>query len=207
MNVDLSKIEAIIFDLGGVILDIDINGTFDKFKKLGIGSGQEGLKTIKTDSTFMLFETGKISADEFRNRVRMVSEKDFSNQEFDKVWNSLILAFPEPNIRLLEEVKNKYRTFLMSNTNALHLTYYSKMLYDNFGYNSLDELFEKAYFSHTSGMRKPDAEFFKYIINENQLKPETTLFVDDFEENIASAEALGLKTYHITDGKSILDLS
>ena len=206
MNFDLKKIDALIIDLGGVILDIDIEGTFKKFKNLGIGPGQPGLELIKENNIFTGFEIGKYTPEQFRNEIRKVSSSEFTDTEFDDVWNSMILTYPADRISALEKFKIKYRTFLMSNTNEIHYHFYSKLLSNSSGYENLDELFEKAYYSHTSGMRKPDTKFFEHILNENNLKAERTLFIDDFIENIEAAQSLNIKTYHISNGHSLVDL-
>jgi len=206
MNFDLKKIDALIIDLGGVILDIDIEGTFDKFKSLGIGPDQPALKLIKENKIFTGFERGEFTPVQFRNEVRKISSSEFSDEEFDEIWNSMILSYPKDRIAALEEFRFKYRTFLMSNTNEIHYHFYSKVLNDSFGYEHLDELFEKAYYSHTSGIRKPDPKFFELILKENNLKAETTLFVDDFIENIEAAQSLNIQTHHISNGSSLVDL-
>jgi glucose-1-phosphatase len=206
MDFDLKKIDALIIDLGGVILDIDIEGTFEKFKKLGIGPGQSGLHLIKQNDVFTNFEKGKYTPEQFRNEIRKVSKAEFSDEEFDEIWNSMILFYPVDRITALEKFRIKYRTFLMSNTNEIHFHSYSKMLCQSFGYDYLDDLFEKAYYSHTSGMRKPDVAFFKHILKENNLQAERTLFVDDFIENIEAAKSLNINTYHITNGHALVDL-
>jgi glucose-1-phosphatase len=206
MQLNRRKIEAIIFDLGGVILNIDINGAFQKFRSIGVGLHQDGIEIIKNNGIFIGFEIGKTSPGDFRQQIRGLSQYPFSDEEFDTVWNSIILDFPIENIRFLEQIRTKYRTFLMSNTNQIHYEYYNKQLSDIFGHPSLDVLFEKAYYSHTSGMRKPDTEFFLHILQENLLAPEKTLFVDDFIENIEAARQVGLQTFHISNGNKILDL-
>lgn len=206
MNLDLAKIDAIIFDLGGVILDINIEGVFKKFKDAGIGNGKPGLEVIKTNKAFTQFETGKITPAEFRDEIRKDSKNDFTDEVFDSIWNSMLLPYSKERIVFLEKIRLKYRTFLMSNTNIIHFETYSKTLNDNFGYRHLDDLFEKAYYSHTSGMRKPDTAFYELILKENRLIAENTLFVDDFIENIKAAESLNIKTYHIANGNTILDL-
>jgi len=207
MNFNGNKIEAIIFDLGGVILNIDIVSGFQNFKSIGIGLDQEPHYIIKNNDVFLKYEVGEISTEVFRDELRKIAHNNFKDEEFDFAWNSILQDFPTENIRFLENLKSKYRTFLMSNTNPMHIGSCSKKLRESFGYNSLADLFEKAYYSHTSGMRKPHSEFFELILQENCLNPETTLFVDDFIENIETAQKLGLQTYHIDNGRKILDLN
>lgn len=206
MTPNLNNINAIIFDLGGVILNIDIEGTFEKFKQIGLDLTKDALDTLKNNDFFNAFERGESTPEEFRSQLNKLANTSVSDKEFDDVWNSMILDYPKGNIKILEKLKMKYRTFLMSNTNKIHFDFYSQQLHQNFGYQYLDELFEKAYYSHTSGMRKPEARFFEHILNENGLKPEETLFVDDFIENIQAAKDLGIQTYHISNGNSMIDL-
>ncbi|MDF1550911.1 MAG: HAD family phosphatase, partial [Bacteroidales bacterium] len=132
MNLDLAKIDAIIFDLGGVILDINIEGVFKKFKDAGIGNGKPGLEVIKTNKAFTQFETGKITPEEFRDEIRKDSKNDFTDEMFDSIWNSMLLPYSKERIVFLEKIRLKYRTFLMSNTNIIHFETYSKTLNDNF---------------------------------------------------------------------------
>jgi putative hydrolase of the HAD superfamily len=208
MNLNGNKITAIIFDLGGVILNIDLHEPFERLKTLlGVGLQQNGLHIIKNNDIFLRFEIGAISPVEFRNELRKISTKSFDDDEFDKVWNSIILDYPEDNVRFLENIKSRYRTFLMSNTNEIHYDYYSKTLNHHFGYKDLGELFEKAYYSHSSGMRKPNNNFFEYILKENDLKAENTLFIDDFAENIEAANKLGFNTIHLINGMRISDIN
>lgn len=208
MNINGNIIEAIIFDLGGVILNIDLHGPFERLKTLlGIDLQNNGLYIIRNNEIFKRFEIGEISPCEFRNELRKISRKPFDDAEFDKVWNSIILDYPEDNIRFLEKVKSRYRTFLMSNTNEIHYEYYSKTLNHHFGYKDLGELFEKAYYSHSTGMRKPNNDFFEHILKENGLNAKNTLFIDDFAENIGAANQLGFNTIHLINGMKISDIS
>ena len=170
MEFDLRKIDALIIDLGGVILDIDIEAPFKKFRELGIGSGKLGMHEIKKNEVITGFEIGKYTPEQFRNEFRKISKAQFSDEEFDDIWNSMLLFYPVDRVTALEKFKVKYRTFLMSNTNEIHYHFYSKMLSESFGYEYLDELFEKAYYSHTSGMRKPNVEFFEAHTKRKQLR-------------------------------------
>ena len=207
MIINGNNIEAIIFDLGGVILNIDLNGPFEKLKKLlGIDTKHDGLNIIKNNPVFLTFETGQISPQQFRDELRKISSNVFSNTEFDEIWNSIILDYPESNIRFLEKIKPLYRTFLMSNTNEIHYHFYSNSLEQKFGHKNLDSLFEKAYYSHISGMRKPDIIFYDYILSQNGLNPQNTLFIDDFKENIEAANQLGINTIHLINGMKISDI-
>ncbi len=204
MKIEQFEINNIIFDLGGVILEIDIKSAFNKFSQMGISS-DKGFGKIKNNDLFKAYEIGALSTEEFRNEIRKGSKSAFDTNHFDKIWNSIILNYPAENILILENLKPRYRTFLMSNTNELHYLHYNNILHDKYGYQNLDQLFEKTYYSHTSKMRKPESRFFKLILSENNLEPEKTLFIDDFIENIEAADLLGIKTLHLKDGNKLID--
>jgi len=197
MNKISNNINAIIFDLGGVILDIDFPKIKESFKMLGFNDLEESFKLFQENQIFQKFERGEIEPQVFRNEMRKACPRPFSDKQFNEVWNSLLIGYPEENIKILQKLKNNYRTFLMSNTNEIHYQSYTQTLKDNFGIEKLDDLFEKAYYSHTFGMRKPDKEFFELLIIENELNVERTLFIDDFEENINAAKEIGLQTIHL----------
>ncbi len=197
MNKINNNTEAIIFDLGGVILDIDLGKIKEGFKILGFENMDESFKLFKHNHIFEKFEKGEVSPQVFRNEIRKACPHAFSDRQFDNIWNSILINFPKENIELLKALKTKYRTFLLSNTNEIHYKHYTKMLNDNFGIDKLDNFFEKAYYSHTSKMRKPDREFFELIIKENNLNTDKTVFIDDFPENIQTAQKMGLQTIYL----------
>ena len=197
----LNNIDNIIFDLGGVILEIDLDIIKKGFISLGFNQLESGIELFKHNKTFQKFEKGQIEPQTFRNEIRKACPKPFSNTQFDQVWNSVILNYPKENIQLLKVLHEKYATFLLSNTNEIHYNFYTEILKEKFSIKKLDLLFNKAYYSHTSGMRKPDTEFFKLVLHENNLKPEKTLFIDDFKENIEAAKSLKIKTIHLNDFK------
>jgi len=194
----LKNIDNIIFDLGGVILEIDLDIIKQGFISLGFNQMESGIELFKHNPIFQKFEKGEIEPQVFRNEIRKVCPKPFSDTQFDEVWNSVIIGYPNKNIQILKELQKNYATFLLSNTNEIHYDFYTELLKQNFGIESLDALFQKAYYSHTSGMRKPDKDIFEQVLSENSLKASNTLFIDDFEENIETAKSLGIKTIHLT---------
>lgn len=201
MNKLKKDTEAIIFDLGGVILNIDLEKIKEGFKELGFKDINESFKLFKYNHIFEKFEKGELSPQVFRNEIRKASPIAFPDRHFDNIWNSILLNFPKENISLLKSLKTQYRTFLLSNTNEIHYKYYTKMLNDNFGVEKLDVFFEKAYYSHISKMRKPDKSFFEHVLKENKLNAAKTLFIDDFPENIQAAKELGFQTIYLNGFK------
>ncbi len=200
------NIRNIIFDLGGVILNIDYNKTAEAFKSLGLKNYDELYTQFKQISVFDDLECGFISHEEFYDEVRKLSKLDVSNEQIRDAWNAMLLDFPKKRLELLKKLRDKYRLFLCSNTNEIHLEFYNNVLYKSFGIKSLGDILEKEYYSHKVGMRKPNADIFNLILKENNLKTEETLFIDDSPQHIETAKALGLKTIYLEKGMDIVDI-
>jgi len=204
--VDISNINNIIFDLGGVILNIDYNKTAKAFKSLGIKNHNEMYTQFNQISLFDDLEVGKITPAFFRTKIKELCKINISDIEIDNAWNAMLLDFPKKRLDLLNELKNKYRLFLLSNTNEIHLIDYQKQLQKKFNLNSLEKFFEKEYYSHVVGLRKPNKEIFEMVLNENKLIASETLFIDDSIQHIEGAKLVGINTYHLTKGESITDI-
>jgi putative hydrolase of the HAD superfamily len=200
----MQNIKNIIFDLGGVILNIDIKRTEDALKELGVDNFYEYMTQFQINSFFREYEMGKIDDAEFIRSIQSLSAKELPEEAAINAWNALLLDFPQERIELLKKLKEKYRLFLLSNTNAIHHRQFQQQLYLQTG-SYLEDLFEKTYYSHTVKLRKPDVAIFQLVINENKLNPAETLFVDDTEENMSGAKAAGLQVLHLQQGASILD--
>ncbi|MBR6879074.1 MAG: HAD family phosphatase [Bacteroidales bacterium] len=200
------KIKNIIFDLGGVVLDIDESITIHELQKKGI-NGQ----TLMHDPQFLAidgkFERGIISAPTFRKQVKqLIGKENLSDPDFDFIWNSMLLDIPRERIQALEQIKEHYNIFLMSNTNEIHYDLYVRDLQLRFGYKQFDDLFDKSYFSFDVHLMKPDPLFFEYIIDNQGLKPKETLFIDDTKANIDVASQLGIHTYLIRRDELVRNL-
>jgi FMN phosphatase YigB (HAD superfamily) len=198
-------IKNIIFDLGVVLLDIDFQRTIDEFKKLGISNINEIFSGYSQKEFFDYFEKGLISPEEFRDEVRKLLKTPVSDEIINHAWNAMILDFPQERINLLISIKNSFKIFLLSNTNAIHFPVYNKLLNEKFHIGNLSELFEKAYYSYRLGLRKPDKEIFELVLNENKLIPSETLFIDDSPQHIATAEKLGINTFLLKPPQTIID--
>ncbi|HRO44540.1 HAD family phosphatase [Agriterribacter sp.] len=202
----MQNIENLIFDLGGVILTLDMPRAEQHFTALGVKDYNTLFRSGNVSSFFKDYEVGGISDAEFLEALRNLAALPLTDEELVAAWNAMLGHFPEERIALLSKLKNKYRSFLFSNTNALHLITFRKMYTDAFNGNVFDDHFEKAYYSHLLRMRKPDKESYEHIIRENNLDPSKTVFIDDSILNIEGAEAAGLKGIHIKPGTSILDI-
>ncbi len=198
-------IKNIIFDFGGVILNIDHKKTEDAFIKLGVKDFDKKYSQASQSQLFDHLEIGMITEDEFlkaiKNIIPHASDEDILN-----AWNAILLDLPEKRINLLEEVRKNYWTYLISNTNEIHYHRYSQQLRDQYYYDDFSELFDKVYFSFQIAMRKPNKEIFEYVLGENELNPEETLFIDDTEIHLATAASMGMHTYLLKKGKDITDL-
>ena len=202
----MTSYKNIIFDLGGVILNIDYNLTANAFKKLGIENYNDLYTQFNQISLFDDLEIGKISPNFFRTKIKELCKINISDTEIDNAWNAMLLDFPKERLDLLNKLKNKYRLFLLSNTNEIHLIDYQNQLQEKFNINNLGEFFEKEYYSHIVGLRKPNKEIFEMVLNENKLNASETLFIDDSIQHIEGAKLVGINTYHLTKGESIIDL-
>jgi len=197
-KLELSGIKNIIFDLGGVIIDIHYQKTIEQFKKLGFIDFETIYTNIKQSHLFDLVETGKIPPHSFRMELRKY-RNNLTDSQIDKAWNAMIGEMPYQNVNLLKLLRLKYRTFLLSNTNAIHIEYFLNYITQKFDYNPLPEMFEHTYYSHEIGYRKPDLNSYNYVIMDAGLNASETLFIDDLEANIIGAREAGLKTFHITE--------
>lgn len=208
MNFNLNTIHNIIFDLGGVILNIDPQRTIDEMAKIGIKNFDRIYSQIKQNHVFDNLEKGLISENEFVTAIQEYSGIKANPEEIIRCWNSLLLDFPQNRIKLLQRLNQseRHNTYLLSNTNGIHKKVYNQMLKDQFKIDGLEALFSKAYFSHEIHMRKPDREIFEYILQDSNMEPEKTLFIDDSEANTQAAQKLGIKTYLVDPENSITAL-
>lgn len=201
---DLSGIKNIIFDLGGVILDIDVVRTIQGFEGFGL-VGISDASIVHSSYPFLeKYETGRISTEDFRNELRKAAGTAVADESIDAVWNDMLVGFEPQKIDLLRSLRPQYRLFLLSNTNAMHEVMYNKMLREATGVDNLSELFDAVFYSHRINMRKPDREIFEHVLKTASLVPEETLFIDDSRVHIESASQLGIVCYHLAPGDSLL---
>ena len=197
---------AIIFDLGGVILNIDYTKTIEAFKRLGVSDFDALYTQAKQNNVFDDFEVGKISENEFRDYIREVSNVNLTNTQIDVAWNSMLLDLPASRLELLRKLKQSHVIYLYSNTNSIHLKAFRQIIKSQ--YNNellLESLFLKTYYSHELDMRKPNTNGFLKILSNHDLSPGSTLFIDDSEQHLKGAESIGLQTVWLKD-KTIEEL-
>jgi putative hydrolase of the HAD superfamily len=192
------QFKNIIFDLGGVLLDLEVQKTYEAFSKL-TGIPVAEVKSILGEShLFLEYEKGNVTDDLFRAQAKDILGLACSDFIFDNAWNQMLGDLPMKRLELLSLLKGTHRTFLLSNTNQIHKTHFSSVVKQNSGGTELDNFFTKAYYSHLIKMRKPDSEIFEFVLSENKLVADETIFLDDNISNLGGAEKLGIKTHLIT---------
>lgn len=197
------KIEAIIFDFGGVFLDIDYKKTSRAFKDLGMAHFDNYYQQSFTNPLFADFETGKADDKKWLDGLRSESGCNLTDQQMINAWNAMLGKFRPTSIEFIKTLKNKLPLFLLSNTNVIHHEAFHNIHEQQFGNRKFDNGFDKAYYSHIIQIKKPDAAAYEIILNENGLKASTTLFIDDTEKNIIGAKALGLQTLFLENNRLV----
>lgn len=202
----MNGIKNIIFDLGGVLLNLDIPKTEETFVQMGAPRFSELFALGHATSFFKDYEVGRINDETFIDELQKLAGKQHPRETVVAGWNAMLLDFPAERIALLDQLRTRYQLFLFSNTNAIHLTAFHKKFETAFNGRSLDDLFERSYYSHLINLRKPDVAAFNYVVNDSRLNPAETLFIDDTLINIEGARAAGLQGIHLGPGKTILDI-
>jgi putative hydrolase of the HAD superfamily len=193
----MAQIKNIIFDLGGVLLDLDFQRSIDAFEKLGLKNFENMFSQFKADELFAKLETGRLSEAAFYEAVKKRTEKTITEPEIDLAWNALILNFRTESLVQLEKLAAGHKLYLLSNTNSIHLKYFKKLFTRQTGKPLLDAYFNKAWYSNEVGLRKPGKEIFEFVLQEENLTAAETLFIDDTITNIETAQQLGIKTHHL----------
>lgn len=187
-------INTIIFDFGDIFINLDKEAPIVEFSKLGLKEWTEDL-----DQLNLSFEKGKISELQFIEGFQKHMPKA-SIDEIRKAWNTILLDFPLYRLEFLQMLSQKYRLFLLSNTDAIHIDRFQHKAGITF-YREFYQCFERVYFSFELGMRKPEAEIFNYLVKQHELTPKRTLFIDDKKENTDAALALGFQVWNLQVGK------
>lgn len=203
----MQKIKNIIFDLGGVFIDIDFNKTKTAFEANGITDYATKFSQHHASPMFQDFETGQLSAKEFLDAFRDTFHTHLSDTEIINAWNAMLGHFAPSKIEWLENVNKNYRTYLFSNTNILHQQQFEPRFVQEIG-RPLQDYFLHTYYSHDLGLRKPTVESFEKILQEQNLDRSETLFVDDTIGNIEGAQRAGLATFFLdlANGKKLQDI-
>ncbi|MCG8308264.1 MAG: HAD family phosphatase [Cytophagales bacterium] len=192
------EIENIIFDLGGVIINLNIENTFRKFSELF-------KKDISVDifsdhrkyGFFRAYEVGRISDEEFRGHIRELAGFPVEDRQIDDAWIAMLMEIPEDRISWIYEATRRYNCVVLSNTNSIHVKYFEAFFNKVTPYGYPKDVWQKLYYSHEIGERKPDAAAFEYVLNDSGFDPSKTVLFDDLKDNLESANKLGIRTEYV----------
>ena len=199
-------IKNIIFDLGGVIYDIRYENIPEAFARMGAGNLVSLYSKAKQTDFIDRYEEGLISSDDFCEEIRRLSEVPLTNEQIKEAWNAILIDVPVPRVDLLLKLKERYNLYLFSNTNQFNYDCFTAHLKQKYGFDFFETIFKAAYFSHILHIRKPKVEGFQRIMQEQQLNPAETLFIDDSPQHVEGARRCGLQAYHLKDGETIESL-
>lgn len=197
------NIRHIIFDLGGVLLNIDYNLTEKAFREAGIENFGAIYSQLQQTPVFDDFETGKIDDETFIKAMQQAAGRPMTQEQIIAAWNAMLLDFPLRRLQLLQQLRNYHDLFLLSNTNSIHETAFNNILMREHRIPNLGVFFDRVYLSHRVGLRKPMREIFSRVLEENGLKPEHTLFIDDSPQHTEGAKTLGIQTIFLEKGMTI----
>lgn len=202
----LGGITSIIFDFGGVILNLNEQLTYQALMKLLRCNEQQLKHYFAHNAAFHNYECGLISTGEFIRYIQSCATHVVTSKEIADAWNAMLLDFPPAHVDLLLQLKTQYRTFLLSNTNDLHEIAFTQNMKEQGIQYSIHDLFERVYYSHTLHLNKPNVEIYEAVIRRENLNPAHTLFLDDKPENLEGAEKAGLRTQLIDTNNTILSI-
>ena len=200
-----NSIKNIIFDLGGVLFNIDYLKTIDAFKKIGIPNFDSIYSQAKQSNLFDLFETGKMTEKTFIENLKKQLPPHINNKEIIDAWNAMLINLPKDRVELLKKLKHNYTIVLLSNTNETHINAFEQIILKQNNLKGLEPLFNKVYYSSRIGLRKPTADCFNYVLENSKFNKNETVFFDDSIQHIEGSIAVGIKALHVDKTKTILD--
>jgi FMN phosphatase YigB (HAD superfamily) len=205
-SINASHYEAILFDLGGVLINLDYSLTEKAFVALGLAEAEFWNLQKSHSKLINDFETGQISSSYFINGILPLCRQGTSPNQVVAAWNAMILDFPKDRMNWLLNFSKNHRIFLLSNTNDLHMQRVNRRLVESTGNATIDIYFEKSFFSHEIEMRKPDVHTFQWVCDVMNVLPEKILFIDDSQQHVLSAKSLGINTILLDKGEEVADL-
>jgi glucose-1-phosphatase len=202
----LKTIKNIIFDLGGVIINLDYEATIYEFNKLSSISFETIYSQKSQMELFNQFDKGEISDYDFFKEIRQLIRYKGADEDLLSAWNAMLLGVPDERLDVLIDAKQNYRTFLLSNTNESHISAFERDLYQTNGVKNFNDYFDEVYYSCRMGMRKPDKEIFEHVLLKNKLNPSETVFIDDSIQHVKGAGECGINGYLLRPDMEIGDL-
>lgn len=202
----MKEFKNLIFDIGDVLIDLDFPGTVQEFQKITVVDFGEIISHFRQHHIFDLFEKGKITPQQFRNELKQFLKTGVADAEIDVAWNSILGTYPEHKFELLKQLKTRYKTFALSNTNQIHVATFNEAVKSKFNEKDFESFFHRAYYSNEIGFRKPEKEIYEWVLQKENLNPLETFFVDDLPENIEAAKQSGLQAYLLKDRNKLHEL-
>lgn len=193
----MNNITTLLFDFGGVLVDLDKQACLNAFSKLGIIDLEQYISNYAQSGIFLKLEKGQVSPEEFRNEIRKMTNKELSDAEIDNAWNSFLISIPEYKLDFLLELRKKYRVLMLSNTNAIHFEQRAQEEFSKRG-KKLEDYFDTCYLSYKLGMAKPDKDIFEHVLENEDAEAHQILFLDDGEKNIETARSIGFASYLVS---------
>lgn len=201
-----AHIKNVIFDLGEVFTDVHFHKTTTAFNQLAEGGSIDLFSYEKQSSLFDWIETGKITPENFVKALQDRLKPNTSEREIGAAWTALLGETHLDKLELANALRPKFKTFILSNTNSMHIEAIYKELKINHKVHGLEPFFDKVYFSHDIGYRKPDAAAYLVVLNQNNLKASETIFIDDKLENTQAAAALGMEVIQLVDKEELYNI-
>lgn len=192
------QFKNIIFDFGGVFIEVDYHKTAAAFKALGITNFDDLYSQHEASSLFQNLETGKLSPQDFCGAIRQISQKELNDNAIISAWNAMLGQYLPTEINILSELKNQYRLILFSNTNEIHYNAFVQLYQQHINKKPFHEFFHSVYYSHQCGYRKPDKESFHSLLQQEHIAAEQTLFIDDTLVNCIGATEAGIASIHLS---------
>lgn len=193
----------IIFDLGGVLFNIDYHRPVQAFAALGYEGFEAMYSQAAANPLFEKLETGHISNQDFFEAMKQLAPQPVSTEQIQEAWNSILLGFRLPSMQYLLQLQQHYQLYLLSNTNAIHLIQIQDFCQKQTGLNSLDDFFTKAWYSNRVGLRKPNEDIYQFVLQDGGLLAQETLFIDDSAQNTVAAERLGIHSHLLKPNERI----
>ena len=196
------KIRNIVFDLGGVLVNLDFKAAINGLQEAGFANVKEQLLAFDRNGIFQKFELGEMTADEFRTAIRENSTIELTDEEVDNLWNAMLLEIPREKLELILELRGKYMVYLLSNTNSIHWDHVCKNAFNYRGFR-VEDYFEETFLSYEMHLAKPDKAIFEKVLHDANLLAEETLFIDDSEANCKAAQEVGIHAHHYHVGDDL----
>ena len=196
------NIKNIVFDLGGVLVDLDFKSAINGLQQAGFANVKEQLQSFDREGIFQKFELGEMTAEEFRSAIRENSTVTLTDEEVDALWNLMLLEIPREKLELILDLRGKYMVYLLSNTNSIHWDYVCKNAFNYRGFR-VNDYFEKTFLSFEMHLAKPDKAIFEKMLEDANLLAEETFFIDDSEANCKAAAEVGIHAHHYHIGDDL----